>query len=376
MATAVMAAVLLPLVAAGPASAVPPYFSDIPTNNVSGTNYLPIVGDFGGNPTDDILWYAYKGGKSSLFRANGDGTFVTFPLSISGRNYAPLVGDFVGDARDEILWVTPGSSRATMWRFDQPGRVYLTAPIDVPVGISTFASLPSTTADVKSRSMFMGGGTTHPIRVDTYTWPQGGDLTRTGRSYSITGDVRPVVGDLDGNGLADILFYGAGTRTDAAWFTTGAGSGTGFRMQPERINGSYAVATGSFAGAADDVLFDGATDYLWTFDSAGAHASRPVDLGPIADKLILRGPRDVVLLWAPEDSLEVWQIASGTQSITVTGNLPLPATYRPIVGGFTGDGSASSVFWWGPGAAPERIYIPDECAGIAAADGPDAVLAC
>ena len=87
---------------------------------VNGT-YVPIVGDFAGGSTSDIIWYAPGSGTDYLWTSNGSGGFAKAPLArqINGT-YTPIVGDFKRDGRDDL-----GIYRNGTWQIDTAGDLRL-----------------------------------------------------------------------------------------------------------------------------------------------------------------------------------------------------------------------------------------------------------
>jgi hypothetical protein len=82
--------------------------------------YHPVVGDFDGDEDDDILWYRpaaeLAGGPSWLWRFNG-ASIEPQPLEIVG-DYVPYVEDFDGDGCSDILWYDPvvPNNPSPVWR--------------------------------------------------------------------------------------------------------------------------------------------------------------------------------------------------------------------------------------------------------------------
>jgi hypothetical protein len=68
---------------------------------------------------------------------------------------------------------------------------------------------------------------------EQWTSKAGGGWTVT--TVSVSGTYRPVVGDFDGNGRADLLWYAPGTARDSIWTFTG----TSHASVPIAVNGSY-----------------------------------------------------------------------------------------------------------------------------------------
>ncbi len=343
-----------------------PYFAEVATPPVNGS-YLPLVGDFGGSRNDDVLYYS-PSGADYLHISDGSGGFTSSGVTVRGT-YQPVVGDFVGDDRDEILWRANGQTVAYMWRFDSGAR---TASPRVQ---STDLAVPATvTAAVllDNRPGF-GGGKDELLyyvagpaadRIDHFVWQIGQRIQVTSRPTQINGAYQPVVGDLDGNGLADVLWYAPGAAPDAIWLMTGNAAGsTGYRDIPVSINGRYSVIAADLVGTDRqfELLFyapGSAGDYLWTVDATGAVGSTDVSSAAGAAAFALPGPGAPVMLWSSGDgSPSLWHFSGASPVIEPSGNAPVGIGYTPIIGDFVGAGGAPSVLWYAPGPSPERMFV-------------------
>ncbi|MTD13411.1 hypothetical protein GIS00_05565 [Nakamurella sp. YIM 132087] len=358
-----VAALLPPIAAAAtpaPAQAAAGYFTEVPATQVNGSGYVPIIGDFGGGPTDDILWYAYAGGTSHLWRSLGNGAFTSTSIPIAGAGYGISVGDFVGDGRDEIIWTPPKKgAAASMWRFDIAGRTYATTRVDTTGWTSTPRPITGNRAGIKT-DLFLDGGSAGTSRILSYTWPAGGALTVASRTVTRPAGLSPTAGDFDGNGRADILWTGPGTG-DLIWLgiPTSTGS-TRFRADPAPIIGNYVAIAGDLDdGAADDVLFlgSGTTANVWTFATDGSHTSRKArQPDAFIEGVLHTTGSDVLLTRDDAGAVGLWRFNGGS-TVVPTGNAAKPSPYRAAIGAFTGNGTVSSVLWWAPGSTPERMFL-------------------
>jgi hypothetical protein len=129
---------------------------------------------------------------------------------------------------------------------------------------------------------------------------------------TVSGSYDPVVGDFDGDGRDDVLWYGAGANPDALWYGTSGGS---FTPASTSVGGTYTPIPGDFDG-------DGRGDILW--------------YGPGANP----------------DSLWYGRSGGGFTPAKVS----VRGTYTPIPGDFDGDGR-DDVFWYGPGANPDSLWF-------------------
>lgn len=202
----------------------------------------PLVGRFNGDATDDILWYGKGSAPDSIQTGVPAGGFQTTAIVISGT-YTPAVGDFDNNGTDDVLW---GRGR----------------PGSQPLWLSTGAPL-------------LGCGSC---------------FVKTSQAYAGTGS-KPVAADVDGDGFGDVLWYGAGSASDALWL----GRDAGFTSKPVTINGTYTPIVRE-AYSQDQIVWYSAagpeTDWFYN-SAAGRFASEPFpSVGPGRIPLVgpARGP--------------------------------------------------------------------------------------
>ena len=73
------------------------------------------------------------------------------------------------------------------------------------------------------------------------------------RAASVPAETVPVLGDFDGDGRRDVLWYGPGAAADRLWY---GGAGGRFTTAPAAVHGSYRPLVADFGG-------DGPDDVLW-----------------------------------------------------------------------------------------------------------------
>jgi hypothetical protein len=200
----------------------------IPTSNLSSGNGI-YVGDFNGDGLLDILWYYYPDGTNRLFMNTGVvGGVPTFATSLNAipkgkETIGVYLGDFNGDGMTDVLWVQKdGINR---W-FTSRGIVN---------GVPAFEF------------------SLNPI-------PNSHLIDDTGVMH---------LGDFNGDGLTDVLWYVPGSGTNRWYLNKGVVNGTPILasylnpITPSLIDGGN-FYTGDWNG-------DGILDALWHAPSDGTN---------------------------------------------------------------------------------------------------------
>ena len=190
-----------------------------------------------------------------------------------------------------------------------------------------------------------------PTRVDAAT-------VQTGAGPDVPGTMAPptpLVGDFDGDGSEDQLWYGPGASPDHAWY---GGHDRAFSGRSVDVAEDYEPLVGDFNGdGRDDVFWYGpgaAVDHLWQGTSTRGFVGRSVRVGGTYQPLVadFNGDRrDDVFWYAPSGPDRVWFGTNGgfaAVSVAVTGS------FTPVLGDFDGNGT-SDVLWYAPGG--ERDYL-------------------
>jgi hypothetical protein len=318
--------------------------------------YEPVVGDFNGDGKDDILWYAGSegfesprsfttsmwlgvGGTSGFVQAANvpaapGGTHLPIPFPgggielLAGANYVPLVADFNGDGKADVYWSLESDIVKSGTPLP-PNQLWYGAVNGFAVGSKSASPMPP---DKHTLHFFPSPGSTAYVRVDfreppivgdydgdgaadllwylpgtTYLWRgHHGTAAFTGAHVTIVrGDYEPIEGDFNGDGKADVLWYGVGNLHDSLW----RGTTNGFSGGPSvDVKGDYLPFTGDFNG-------DGKADVYWhSFGNSDDHT------------------------WYGRSS----GFTSGPDSIESTTDDGL---VQPTVGDFNGDGH-DDVLWW------------------------------
>jgi hypothetical protein len=179
-------------------------------------------------------------------------------------------------------------------------------------------------------------------------------------NYAISGNYSPKVGDFNGDGRSDILWYLPGTGQDMVYF--GNSWGNGFDV-------SYVTQDLSMQVAIADFNNDGRDDILWHVPSTGQNtiwygqanktftsANAPYTPGgyghkPYAGDFDGDGYGDI--FWDSQGALSD-QIWYGTSSGFDQRLVSLPDGTQPVVGDFDGDGK-SDIYFYKPGPDADRM---------------------
>jgi glycerophosphoryl diester phosphodiesterase len=178
------------------------------------------------------------------------------------------------------------------------------------------------------------------------------------RAASVPTGTVPVLGDFDGDGRGDLLWYGPGSQDDHLWLGRASRN---FAGVPVTVRGHYLPLGGDFDGdSRADVLWygpGGAPDVLWLGRRGGRFAARTLavrgDYRPLAGDFNGDGARDVVW-YQPGPGADVVWFGHGNGRFSAR-RVQAPDGAEPFGGDFDGDGRRD-VFWYGPGAAADRLW--------------------
>jgi glycerophosphoryl diester phosphodiesterase len=187
--------------------------------------------------------------------------------------------------------------------------------------------------------------------------PAAGD-DQVARPASVPAETVPVLGDFDGDGRGDLLWYGPGAADDHLWLGRPSRN---FAGVPVTVRGHYLPLGGDFDGdGRADVLWygpGGAPDVLWLGRPDGHFAARKLtvrgDYRPLVGDF--DGDRRGDVLWyGPGAQPDVLWLGRPDGRFAAR-RLKARGTYEPVLGDFDGDGRRD-VFWYGPGAAADRLW--------------------
>ena len=200
----------------------------------------------------------------------------------------------------------------------------------------------------------------------------------SGPAISIGATYTPAVGDFNGDGRDDIFWYRAGTGGDL--IRLGSSSG-GFSSGPTiDVDGTYTPVAGDFNGdGRGDVLLHGpgsAADLMRLGSPSGGFSSGPaITVSGTYTRAIVGdyngGGNDDILWYTAGVGGDVMRLGNDDGSFRSGPATNVDGTYTPIVGRFAGNDRAD-IFWYTPGTGADLLREATSSAGFVT--GPEVVV--
>ncbi|WP_426571900.1 FG-GAP repeat domain-containing protein [Aquihabitans sp. McL0605] len=270
-------------------------------------------------------------------------------IAVCGIGSGPASADTPPSGRLIVLPTAPGPSTMI--------RDHAASTLAIGSGAEAFAGTFSSATGADLLVYSPGAGTDYIAHMSNSI-----PATATFTTFTVTNSYIPVIGDFDGNGIDDILWYAPGSGADKLWLFTGATAHTSVAVS---ISGSYRPTVLDADGdSRDDILWysSSGADSLWLFGSgATSHVSKAITAGPgyqiVAGHFGLPAagqPQDRVVFYNPSGNDYFWTF--DTHGNHTSALLPaIDGSYKLLPGQFFEETYGGLVFY-GPGSLPEKEW--------------------
>ena len=251
----------------------------------------------------------------------------------------------------------------------------LTAAAGMCAGLLAFSPAPSS-AQVPTDHTVLAGNFAAGPRDELFYYAPGSEaeglfvITMSGDApmielrgeFTVNGTYTPLVGDFDGDGFDEILWYAPGSTQDYMWNFT---SYTTIQSRSYPVNGTYTPTVGDYtADGADDILWyapGSQADYLWDYNTGGGYASHRQTINGVYKPVsgsVAQDATDDIFWYAPGTAADyIWDypVGGGTPASirqTVNGGGYLPFSLDVFA-----DGAGNEdLFWYAPGTSPDSLW--------------------
>lgn len=228
------------------------------TVSVGGAFKPSVLLDFHDGQKDDIVWYDPTAAADYLWHFADDGSGArTSTKLVMNRPMGVAVGDFDGNRSSDLFLYGPSDASDPTWYFEDDGTYHA----DYSVNANEKTYIPTTVrqeveddvllwaSGTPRERYFTGtpGGSLWEETIRSMNWtgvpytmnygamivvPDGPEILFSSNgtdapewyqfapaSHDVAAGIVPVMGDFDGNGYLDIVWYGSGSKPDQLWYS-------------------------------------------------------------------------------------------------------------------------------------------------------------